>query len=99
MANPEQERVTIDHETIREWAQERGGYPAAVRGSGQGPAGEAGVLQIGFEDEPNEDLEPISWEEFFEKFEEKALQMRYRAEPGDGDIDRFHAFDNRNRRP
>src|SRR5690625_1585565 len=99
MANPEQERVTIDHETIRTWAQERGGFPATVRGSAPGTGDEAGVLQIGFEDETNENLEQISWEEFFEKFEEKALQMRYRGAPGDGDIDRFHAFDNRNRRP
>ena len=88
MAIADENRTTIDHETIRRWANERGGYPATVAGSHSGD--DVGVLRIGFGDE--EDLERIGWEEFFEKFEEKALAMRYRDEPAESGSERFHEF-------
>ena len=52
-------RKTTDRDTIRKWAEERGGRPARVRGSGAG-----GILRIDFA-EPEEGLEEISWDEFF----------------------------------
>jgi hypothetical protein len=88
MAIAEEDRVTIDHDAIRRWAEERAGYPATVAGTH--PGEEAGVLRIGFDDEP--DLDRIGWDEFFEKFEAKALAMRYRNEPEGSGNDRYHEF-------
>jgi hypothetical protein len=88
MSIAEENRITIDHETIKRWAKERGGYPATVSGSHSGT--EVGVLRIGFGDE--EELEQIGWDEFFEKFEDKALAMRYRDEPAASGSERFHEF-------
>jgi hypothetical protein len=49
--------TTTDHETIKSWAEERGGHPATVRGTAR--AGEAGLLRLDFEP-ADENLEPIS---------------------------------------
>lgn len=88
MSIAEEHRITIDHPTIRSWAEERGGYPATITGSH--PGAEAGVLRIGFDDEPG--LDKIGWDEFFDKFEEKALAMRYSSEPEGSGNERFHEF-------
>ena len=88
MALSEENRITIDHGTIRRWAEERDGYPATVAGTHSGD--EVGVLRIGFGEE--DELEQIEWDEFFEKFEEKALAMRYRDEPAESGSERFHEF-------
>ena len=64
-------QTTTDHDTIRRWAEDRGGHPATVADTSDGGAG---VLRIDFEEEqPDERLEPISWDEFFAKFEEADL--------------------------
>ncbi len=79
---------TTDHETIQRWVDERGGRPASVRGT----AGDddAGVLRIDFPGYSGEEsLEPISWEEFFEKFEEKKLAFLYQDETRSGAESRF----------
>jgi hypothetical protein len=73
-------KITTDHEEIRRWAEARGGKPATVRGTGD--KDEAGVLRIDFpEREPDERLEHISWDEFFQKFEEKKLAFLYQDDP------------------
>ena len=63
---------TTDHETIRKWAQERGGHPAQVKGTG-------GLLRIDF-GEPEESLEQISWEDFFEVFDQSKIKFLYDPE-------------------
>jgi hypothetical protein len=65
-------QAITDHEEIRRWAEERGGRPARVLGSGDG--GDPGLPRIDFEDAlPDPELERISWEEFFEKFKESRI--------------------------
>lgn len=87
--------TTTDHDTIRQWAEERDGRPATVRGTGgDGP----GVLRIRFPDvAEDEELEEISWEEFFDKFEEEGLQLLYQEETAEGDVSRFAKFISRAR--
>jgi hypothetical protein len=47
-----------------------------VRGTGGG--GDTGVLRIDFPGFSGEDsLQPISWDEFFEKFDERGLALVY----------------------
>jgi hypothetical protein len=61
--------TTKDHDTIRKWAEARGGRPAQVAGTG-------GLLRFDF-GEKEERLEEISWEEFFKKFDESNIQFLY----------------------
>lgn len=71
-------RTTTDHAVIRKWAEERGGKPARVKGTGD--AEDPGLLRLDF-GEPEEGLEPITWEEFFAKFDESGLALLYENEP------------------
>jgi hypothetical protein len=88
-------KFTSDHDEIRSWVESRGGKPASVRKTEK--KGEAaGVLRIDFPggagDPP---LERISWEDFFEKFDEEDLAMVYQDETQDGDKSYFCKFVNR----
>ncbi|QRK11454.1 hypothetical protein JQX13_16090 [Archangium violaceum] len=71
-------RVTIDHEEIRNWAEARCGRPSVVTGTGKGD--ETGILRIDFPGYAGRGtLEPITWDEFFAKFEESKLALVYSA--------------------
>ena len=68
--------MTTDHDTIRAWAEARGGRPSCVRGTGG--KGDTGLLRIDFPGYGGEDsLEEISWDEFFEKFDDRELAFLY----------------------
>lgn len=84
-----QAQTTTDPETIRKWAEERGGRPARVKGT-EDESGE-GILRFDF-GEPDEKLEPISWEEFFKTFEDRKLALLYQDRTADGKISRFFKF-------
>jgi hypothetical protein len=85
-------KTTTDHEKIRRWAEERGGVPSTVKDTEtqNGP----GVLRLDFEPR-DEELEPISWDEFFKKFDKERLAFLYQDRTQDGHISRFHKFVNR----
>ena len=70
--------VTTDHDEIRKWAEKHGGKPAAVKKTHRG--GDVGIIRIMFPKAANSEhdaLEEISWEEFFEQFEESELALLY----------------------
>jgi hypothetical protein len=71
--------TTIDHDTIRKWVEERGGRPARVAETAATKKGSAGILRIDFA-EPDEALEVIPWDEFFQTFEEQELAFLYQRE-------------------
>lgn len=74
-----QARTTIDHETIRKWVESRGGHPAHVKATGSDD--DPGVLRIDFPGYSGEDtLAPITWDDFFEKFEANDLAFLYQDE-------------------
>lgn len=80
---------TTDHDTIRKWAEERGGHPAAVEGTGGGD--DPGILRIDFPGYSGEGkLREISWEEFFEKFDSSNLALVYQEKTDDGQPSRFN---------
>lgn len=85
-------KVTTDHETIRLWAEERGGWPTTVIGTPE--KGEnAGLLRIDFPGySGEEDLKKISWEEFFDKFDDSNLAFVYQDETQEGKTSRFGKF-------
>ena len=83
-------KTTTDHDEIRRWAEARDGTPARVRGSEPG-----GILRIDF-GAPEETLEAISWETFFEVFEERRLAVLHQDE-ADGGTSRFNKLVERDR--
>jgi hypothetical protein len=81
-------QVTINHEEIKQWVEERGGHPARVKGTNKGNGG--GLLRIDYPGFSGEDtLETITWDEFFEAFEEANLALLYQEETKDGKESRF----------
>ena len=82
--------TTTDHDFIRRWVEERGGKPSRVVRTGDGD--DPGILRIDFPGYSGGDsLEEISWEEWFEKFEESGLAFLHRDMEGDdGKLDRFN---------
>jgi hypothetical protein len=83
--------TTRDHEKIRRWIEERGGKPATVSAT-KGKEG-AGILRIDFpSDGRDQGLEPVSWEEFFQKFDEAQLEFLHQNETSDGETSRFFKF-------
>ena len=84
---PGESKTTTSHEKIKKWAEARGGKPATVKGTGNG---EPGLLRIDFPGyRGKHSLEPISWEEFFAKFEEKNLAFLYQEKTATGKPSRF----------
>jgi hypothetical protein len=84
-------RIVIDHNVIRQWVEERGGYPASVKGTPR-EGEDAGILRIDFPGYSEESLERISWEEFFEKFEESRLAILLQDKTESGETSRFNKF-------
>jgi hypothetical protein len=82
-------KTTRDHDEIRRWAEERGGKPAHVKRTGS--AEDTGMLRIDFPGYSGEgSLEPISWEDFFEKFDESGLALVYQEETAGGQKSNFN---------
>lgn len=84
--------TTTDHDTIRKWIEDRGGVPTVVKGT-EDDEGE-GILRVDFA-ERDDKLEEISWDEFFDTFEDRGLAFLYQEETADGKESRFFRFVNR----
>lgn len=85
-----QSNITTDHETIKNWVEERDGKPAKVKTAGNNSSG--GILRIDFPGGDEDNLETISWDDFFEEFEENNLAFLYQDETKDGETSRFNKF-------
>lgn len=79
-------QTTTDHDEIRKWAEARDGHPARVKTEGEG-----GILRIDF-GEPEDSLEEIDWDTFFEIFDENKLAFLYQDKTQDGGTSRFNKF-------
>lgn len=96
MAQQRSSQITTDHEQIRKWAEERGGQPACVRGTGGGD--DIGMIRIDFPGYSGEGkLQPISWDEWFEKFDSNNLALLYQEETKAGDKSNFNKLVSRDR--
>ena len=81
-------KVTTDHAEIQRWVEERGGHPARVKATQTKQS--VGVLRIDYPGYSGEEsLEPISWQAFFEAFEDNKLAFLYQEETKDGSQSRF----------
>jgi anaerobic selenocysteine-containing dehydrogenase len=82
-------KTTTDHNQIRQWAEERGGKPTHVKGTGG--ENDPGILRIDFPGYTGEGkLEPISWDEFFKKFDEQQLALTYQDVTAEGTKSNFN---------
>lgn len=79
-------RQTTDHDEIRRWIEHRNGMPTRVKDSGDG-----GILKVDF-GRPEEALENIGGEEFFEIFEKNDLAFLHQDRTADGKLSRFSKF-------
>jgi hypothetical protein len=82
-------KTTTDHGEIRKWVEARDGKPSRVRDRSEG-----GILRIDF-GEPEETLEEIGWDRFFEIFDQNKLAFLYQDKTNDGGVSRFNKFVNR----
>lgn len=84
-------KVTTDHKVIRQWVEERSGTPATVKSTEEGD--KPGLLRIDFPGYSGEGrLEAISWDDFFEKFDEAHLAFLYQDRLKSGEVSRFFKF-------
>lgn len=84
-------KTTQDHDTIRKWAEARGAQPAEVRGTHKG--NQTGILRFCFPNARNrkdENLQEISWDEFFEKFDDNGLELIYQDKTAGGARSNFN---------
>jgi hypothetical protein len=81
---------TTDHDKIRAWVEARNGHPSVVKSSHDTAEG-GGILRIDF-DKPEASLEEVSWDEFFETFEDRQLAFLYQERTADGKPSRFFKF-------
>ena len=88
----EHSEATTDHETIKRWVEERGDSPAHVESTAAGD--DPGLLRLQFPDteRDHDEIEPISWEAFFEKFDDENLAFVYQSETEGGRMSRFYKF-------
>ena len=81
-------KVTTNHNEIRQWVEERGGHPARVKDTERRDS--PGLLRIDYPGYSGGDtLEAISWDEFFQGFDENNLAFLYQEETADGSQSRF----------
>lgn len=83
--------TTTDHNEIRKWAEARNAKPACVKGTGG--KGDIGMLRLEFPNAPNADdekLQPISWDDWFKKFDERSLALIYQDHTVSGEKSNFN---------
>jgi hypothetical protein len=83
-------QATTDHQVIRRWIETRKGHPSVVGATHTRQKGSTGLLRVDF-NEPEDTLEGISWDEFFDTFDSNNLAFLFQDEKQS----RFHKFVNR----
>lgn len=78
-----------DHDSIRRWAEERGGKPSEVISTARGD--DIGIIRIDFPGYSGEGkLREISWDDWFRKFDETSLAFIYEEEIAGGQRSNFN---------
>jgi ferritin-like metal-binding protein YciE len=81
--------TTTDHDFIRQWVEERGGWPARVKGTESGD--DAGLIRVDFPGYSGEGLEKIDWDAWFRAFDSRGLAFLHRdLKHAGNDLDRFN---------
>jgi hypothetical protein len=83
-------KSTKNHDQIRHWAEERGAVPSEVASTGDGQVGIIRFQFPRFKRNNDSALREISWDEFFEKFDENNLEMIYQEKTASGRKSNFN---------
>jgi hypothetical protein len=79
----------MDHEEIRQWAEDRNARPACVRGTGGSE--DVGMIRLDFPGFSGEkSLEHIEWDEWLQKFDESGLALLVQDTTADGQRSNFN---------
>ncbi|HEX5435207.1 MAG TPA: hypothetical protein VFY05_13295 [Candidatus Angelobacter sp.] len=84
-------KTTQNHEEIKNWAEKRGAVPAEVASTHR--RDEPGILRFSFpraRGKNNDKLTEISWDDFFEKFDENNLELVYQEKTAAGRQSNFN---------
>jgi hypothetical protein len=91
-SHPGESLATKNHDVIRHWAEERKATPATVPGTEKG--GRPGVLNFDFPGYGGQDLQHISWDEWFKSFDQRDLTFRFQEHLRNGHQSNFFHLDN-----
>lgn len=81
--------MTQDRETIRRWVEDRGGWPATVASTRTD--NDPGLIRIDFPGYSGSgSLEKISWDDWFQKFEDSDLVLLFQETLADGGQSNFN---------
>lgn len=83
-----QAKSTTNHDEIRRWIESRNGHPAFVTSTRRGASG---LLRVDF-NRPEEGFEEISWDQFFDTFDDSNLAFLYQETTATGRKSRFNKF-------
>ena len=89
--HPGQSLVTRNHQVIMDWTKKRQAVPATVPGSEYD--GRPGVLRFNFPGYGGENLKEISWEKWFETFDERNLVFVFQQHLKNGRTSNFFKLD------
>jgi hypothetical protein len=81
-------KITKDHKLIKEWVVSRGGIPGRVLEK-ETLTDENGVLDIKFPERTDNKVIPITWNEFFTRFEQSNLAFLFEDDHGGGVKSKF----------
>jgi ferritin-like metal-binding protein YciE len=82
-------QVSTDHDEIRRWAEERGAHPACVKGTGG--KSDTGMIRLDFPGYTGgESLQEITWDEFFQQFDQQNLALLYQEQTAGGQKSNFN---------
>jgi len=97
MAPRTESKITTNHEEIKHWVEEHDGQPASVKGTGGD--GDPGLLRIDFPGGTGEDrLEHITWDKWFNKFDDRHLAFLYQTHKKTGEDSTFFKLVNREKK-
>lgn len=89
--HPGETLATRSHEVIQAWAESRGGTPATVSGTEHGD--HLGVLRFEFSGSGGENLQRVSWEDWFKTFDDRSLVFLYQEHLSNGNQSNFFRLD------
>ena len=87
-----QSLATRNHEVIRQWAEERQAVPTTVESTERN--GRAGVLRLDFPGYGGNELGELTWDEWFETFDERNLIFIFQEHKADGSMSNFFRLTN-----
>jgi hypothetical protein len=89
---PGRSLVTTDHQVIQRWAQQREAAPATVPGTEHD--GHVGVLRLDFPGYGGRQLQHISWDQWFDSFDQRGLNFIYQEKSSNGRPSNFFVLEN-----